>query len=470
MKMAKKVLAMVLATLMIVSTLAACGGAASSSAPASTPASEPGELDPMRFAGTVLKYACSDTAAVGPENIDLFKLVEEKTGIIIEPMIIPNAAEGEIDTTLVSLQGGSEIDLMYRTTQGLQPFYAAGVLEPLDELAAAVGYDMESVFGSSIPKMADGKAYGLPAFNDVWCVFYNKKIFDDAGVAYPSGDWTWDEYIETAKKLTNPEKNIWGSYMPDYDCVNYMYAIQNGAEHYKADGTSNYDDPKFRESVEWFYSLGNDLKIQPSITDQKGGLHAWNGFVATGVADENGNYDRPRYAMNAIGAWVASMLPNTDKYLRDWEAGIAPLPHPAGQQASTMSVIGAYSIPATSKHKEAAFEALRVIAEDQYTLGYGRIPARIDLTAEEIDAVVEDMVKTYEGIDNITAEMLKDSWFNADMKILPEKVIGAGELTIRQLWSSECQLYGTGGQDLDTCMKNMLEKSNEAISEELANG
>ena len=41
---------------------------------------------------------------------------------------------------------------------------------------------------------------------------------------------------------------------------------QSGAEHYKADGTSNYDDTRFRDSVEFFYSLGNELKIQPDIT------------------------------------------------------------------------------------------------------------------------------------------------------------------------------------------------------------
>ena len=61
--------------------------------------------------------------------------------------------------------------------------------------------------------------------------------------------------------------------MLDYDTYNYMYALQNGAEHYKEDGTSNYDDPRFKESVEFFYSLGNDLKIQPDITTYMAGVY-----------------------------------------------------------------------------------------------------------------------------------------------------------------------------------------------------
>ena len=45
--------------------------------------------------------------------------------------------------------------------------------------------------------------------------------------------------------------------MLDYDCYNYMYALQKGWEPYKADGTANFDDPLFKESLEFFYGLGN---------------------------------------------------------------------------------------------------------------------------------------------------------------------------------------------------------------------
>lgn len=465
MKLAKKATALGMAGLMTASLFAGCAGASSSSSSTSSSSTTP--ADPSKpYAGTVLKYACTDTAAVGDENVALFKMVEEKTGIIIEPMIIPNNQTGELDRTLVSLQAGDEIDLIYKTNSDLAPFYAAGVLEPIDELAANAGYDMQSVFGSSLPVMADGQTYGLPAFNDIWCVFYNKAVFDKAGVAYPSGDWTWDEYIETAKQLTNVDEQVYGSLMLDYGSYNYMYAIQNGAEHYKEDGTINYDDERFRESAEWFYSLGNDLKIQPNITDYRAGLHVWNGFVSTGVANESGSYDKPVYGMCVVGSWVASMLTNTEKYPRDWQAGIAPLPHPEGTDASTLSVIGCYAIPSTSKNKEAAFEALKCIAENQYSLGFGRIPARVDLTDEEIDSYITDkLVPTYAETDGITAEMFKDAWFS-DMTILPEKVVGTAGSTIENLWVSEGEMYGTGSEDLDTMMENMIKKSNDAIAEE----
>ena len=55
--------------------------------------------------------------------------------------------------------------------------------------------------------------------------------------------------------------------MLDYDCYIYMYALQKGWVPYKADGTGNFDDPLFKESLEFYYGLGNTEKIQPSIPD-----------------------------------------------------------------------------------------------------------------------------------------------------------------------------------------------------------
>lgn len=473
----KRVLALLLTVLMAATAFAGCASTPASSTPAasgsastSTAASGSAANPDKPYEGVVLKYATTDTAAVGAENIALVEMVKEKTGIQIEFTIIPNNKEGEVDKKLVSLQAGDELDLMYGTTAQLKTYYNAGVLTPIDELAAATGYDMEAIFGESLPKYDDGQTYGLPAFNDIWVTFYNKKVFDDAGVEYPTAEgWTWEKYIETAKQLNNPDKNIFGSLMLDYDVYNFMYAIQNGADHYKADGTANYDDPKFKESVEFFYGLGNTEKIQPDITSYAAGMYPWNSFVTTGKADADGKYSAAQFGMFVCGGWVISMLPNTEKYPRDWECGVAPMPYPDGQDASTFAVTGCYAIPSTSKNKEAAFEALKCIAENQYTLGYGRVPARKDLSEDEITKYIEEtMVPTYEATDKITADMLKSAWFDANRAILSEKVVGTADTTISQIWTSEGQLYGSGQQDIDTTMTNIQTRANDAIKEELA--
>ena len=57
----------------------------------------------------------------------------------------------------------------------------------------------------------DSKVIGVPALVDNLGLIYNKTLFDAAGVAYPTNDWTWDDFRAAAKKLTNPGDKIFGT-------------------------------------------------------------------------------------------------------------------------------------------------------------------------------------------------------------------------------------------------------------------
>lgn len=407
------------------------------------------------FEGVTLKYATTQTASTGEENLKLIELVKEQTGINIEFFVVPTPKAGEVDKTLVSLMAGDEIDLIYNTKPGLKSFYNAGVLSPMNELAAGAGYDLTGTYGDYLPEF-DGDVYGVPAFSDIWITLYNKKIFDDAGVPYPDPkDWTWEKYIETAKALTDTSKGIYGSLMLDYDCYNYMYALQKGWEPYKADGTGNFDDPLFKESLEFFYGLGTEEKIQPSILEFKASNTPWNAFATTG-----------QYGMFMCGGWVTSILNQFEKYPRDWTVGLLPMPYPEGSEASTLTVPGCYAVPSTSKNKEAAFAAATCMAENQYTLGMGRVPARVDLTDAEIDTYIENSLAKPFEFDSISVEDFKTAWFDNSRKALSEKIIGLGDAAISQAIIEEGQLYGQGAQDIDTTVKKIGERANKAIEED----
>lgn len=53
----------------------------------------------------------------------------------------------------------------------------------------------------------NGKRYGMPVFALNFFMFYNKKLFDEAGVPYPTSKMTWDEFVQTAKKMTKTDSN-----------------------------------------------------------------------------------------------------------------------------------------------------------------------------------------------------------------------------------------------------------------------
>ncbi len=87
----------------------------------------------------------------------------------------------------------------------------------------------------------DDQPRAVPAFIDNLAVVYNKKIFDDAGVPYPKPDWTWDDFLATAKKLNDTDKGIAGFGWPgtgDEDTTWRIWPLVNqaGGEIINEDG------------------------------------------------------------------------------------------------------------------------------------------------------------------------------------------------------------------------------------------
>ncbi|WP_432196557.1 extracellular solute-binding protein [Streptomyces sp. bgisy027] len=140
--------------------------------------------------------------------------------------------EKENPTIRVNLGGGVIADnMLQKVTAGL----ASG---SVPDIAYIFGSDLASVARS--PQLADltqfvgegpvpwkrywpaardavsveGKVRATPALVDSLAVVCNKKVFEDAGVPLPKADWSWDEFVETARELTDPKRNVFGTGWP----------------------------------------------------------------------------------------------------------------------------------------------------------------------------------------------------------------------------------------------------------------
>ncbi|UNO43699.1 ABC transporter substrate-binding protein [Streptomyces sp. MST-110588] len=60
----------------------------------------------------------------------------------------------------------------------------------------------------------NGKQRAAPALLDSLCVVYNKKLFERARVPYPEAGWTWAQFLETARRLTDPDRGVFGTGWP----------------------------------------------------------------------------------------------------------------------------------------------------------------------------------------------------------------------------------------------------------------
>ena len=97
----------------------------------------------------------------------------------------------------------------------------------------------------------NGTLWGIPKDFDSIAVFYNKDMFDAAGVEYPADDWTWDEFIATAKALTDADNGVYGAAIPaSGQSACYDYIFGNGGKVFDENGACVVNSPEAAEALQ----------------------------------------------------------------------------------------------------------------------------------------------------------------------------------------------------------------------------
>ncbi|MBE3145073.1 MAG: extracellular solute-binding protein [Planctomycetes bacterium] len=157
-----------------------------------------------------------------------------------------------------------------------------------------------------------GNYYGLPSDAQSMIFAYNKKMFDDAGVTYPTDDWTWDDMLSAAKKITKADANKWGMQVIDQSILfkgNFVWAA-GGALHTPDFSKSMLADPKTIEAYKWDWDLIYTHKVAPP----------------PGMAGQQNPFMSGQVAMIVDGVW---WVPDFGNGIKDFDWDIAMLPkHP----------------------------------------------------------------------------------------------------------------------------------------------
>lgn len=252
--------------------LGACSGGATpspSSAPASTtPSVAASEPAPSAEPVTLTYF----TFSAAPDHLkDLDAIIAafnvKYPNITID---VQTASYADYFTKLqTAVAGGTAPDTFELNYENFVTYASAGSL--LDISAAA-----QAGAASYYPKaygvfQADGKQYGLPeSFSDV-LLFYNKDLFDAAGVSYPTADWKWADELAAARKLTDAGKGVWGDFQPVQFFEFYKVLAQNGGSFFNADQTqATFNDAKGVEAATWLVDKANKDKVMPTAADMGG--------------------------------------------------------------------------------------------------------------------------------------------------------------------------------------------------------
>lgn len=220
--------------------------------------------------------------------------------------------------------GGSAPDVFQMNGPNINKYAEAGLIKPLDSFIGEGDIDLSNYPRSMVTLYeVNGKHYGIPIDYDTIGLWYNKDLFDQAGVEYPTADWTWDDLKKAAEKLTDPDKGIYGisaGYADQAGIFNTIYA--NGGYVVSDDGTKSGFDQK--ETIE--------------------GIRMWTDLMKRGYSpsqesiDETADYVQfmdGKIAMFFGGDWYAVTFADPESHFGD-KCDVQYLPKIKGR---TVSVI-----------------------------------------------------------------------------------------------------------------------------------
>ncbi len=186
--------------------------------------------------------------------------------------------------------------------------------------------------------------YGMPENIQMMALYYNKDIFDKAGIAYPDSTWTYDKVLEVARELTIVEGGETVQWGWDKGALGAWWGAQTFGW---ASGTAFFDkvieptkftvsDPRNIEGMQWLNDMVYKHKVAPDATQ------------AAAIAQDVSLFQTGKLAMVADGSWYMSS--NTNSAFK-WD--MAPLPIWKTERALPFW-FGGWVIANDSKASEAA--------------------------------------------------------------------------------------------------------------------
>lgn len=233
-------------------------------------------------------YAWSDEAETFRALVEGFN--EKYPEIKVNVHYLPNSEN--VQGLQISLNGEEAVDVIAvgKPADATQMIAKGQIYELHGRLEQS---DLEGINYLTEPMQRDGEVYMLPYRNSVWTVYYNKNIFEEMGVPYPSGEWTWEEYAELAVQLTDPEKGRYGS----MNFTNSWWRVP--ARTAGASDPMNKEDLElFAEAAVWNYEL----------TYQKNAAIPYEQLTNAEGEDYIGRFLRGESAMMYCGEWCLPML------------------------------------------------------------------------------------------------------------------------------------------------------------------
>lgn len=265
--------------------------------------------------------------------------------------------------------GGTAPDCYELNIENFAAYANKGVLAELSGIDTS-GYNQTALSAFQV----DGKQYGVPGnFSNV-VLIYNKDLFDQAGVSYPTNEWTWDDVMVASEKIKALGEDIYGIYQPITFNEFFKVSAQYGGSILNDDKSAfTINSAENLNAAQMMVDKITVSNIQPNES-QMGGLGDWDLF-------ESG-----RLGMIPTGIWAFNTFTEACDF--NWDICVEP----GGTQKATHFFSNSLVVNKDSEKKEAAATWINWLASSD-AAAQMRIDAGWDLPAISNDTVLAGYLK-----------------------------------------------------------------------------
>lgn len=331
----------------------------------------------------LVNWAGIDEVPLDEQAIAEFKKFHSEIEVLYEP----NPGRQYEEKILSALAADDPPDVFLLDSKLIPTFTNKRILLDLTPFVAPLEIDTSQWYPNAFAIARRGTAsYAFPKGFTPLMVFYNRKLFREAGLADPSSDWTWDDYLRTAQKITRdtnadgtPEQ--YGAAFTNY----YFYWIpwiwSGGGDVTSPDGhraSGFLNSPATESSLQFLINLRAKRRVAPDVG-------TWAQSEKTGANYQL--FSNGTIGMIVDGHW---RMPKFLEYIESGklDIGVAPFPAPPGGRKVNVMYESGWCVPVSARHPHEAVMLAAFMAGETAC----RIRASRKLEIPSVIKVAEELV------------------------------------------------------------------------------
>jgi len=300
----------------------------------------------------------------------------------------------------------------------------------------------------------DGKAYAIPYRQDSWVLYYNKDMFDAAGVDYPDGTWTWDDYADAAKAISaalqTSDPTVFGTYQHRWQSTVQGFALAQSKGASLDSGDYDWLKPYYERVV--------------GIQAAKGQVD--HGTSQTGNLRYQDMFGKQKAAMLPMGTWyVATLLADREAGNADEFAwGLAPAPQFDSSTAGTDKTPVTFGDPTGLGINPAIADGAKLTVAKEFLAYAASIEGAKALAAIGITPAntSDEVVATYFALDGIaTDDLSKFAW--GKHNTLPENPVSEYTAALQNILNDLHTAVMTGSASIDEAIATAEQRAKDEV-------